>query len=384
MTQLRIEGLTKRFAGKPPTMANDDLHLEIEEGEFLVLLGPSGCGKTTTLRCLAGLETPDEGRITFGDRDVFNARTKLNLSPDKRNIGMVFQSYALWPHMTVRKNIGYPLKARKLKGSERWIEETAALVDCSALLDRYPSQLSGGQQQRVALARGIVARPDVVLFDEPLSNLDARLRDQVRAQLHELHRRLRFSAVFVTHDQSEALALADRVAIMRTGRFEQVGTPEHVFEEPATEYVAGFIGMSNRLQLVSDGSGWAHEGQSLTGELHVPREHPRVAARLRPDDVLIAPTSTQCAPGSACLPGTVIDAQFGGRHMDVVIDLQGERIHAQVASGAFGGWARTLRMGQEVVAGFDPAAAVYYGADGTRVAGHVDPAHLAAAVTVGV
>ena len=251
MTQLRIEGLTKRFAGKPPTTAMDDLSLDIEEGEFLVLLGPSGCGKTTTLRCMAGLETPDEGRISFGDQAVFDSAKKLNLSPDKRNIGMVFQSYALWPHMTVRKNIGYPLKARKLRGPDTkdWVEETAALVDCSQLLDRYPAQLSGGQQQRVALARGLVARPDVVLFDEPLSNLDARLRDLVRAQLHELHARLQFSAVFVTHDQAEALALADRVAIMRAGKFEQVGTPEHVFEEPATEYVAEFIGMSNRVPL---------------------------------------------------------------------------------------------------------------------------------------
>ena len=375
-SHLRIEGLTKRFAGHPPTTAMDDLSLEIEEGEFLVLLGPSGCGKTTTLRCLAGLETPDEGRISFGDRAVFDSSTRRNLSPDKRNIGMVFQSYALWPHMTVRKNIGYPLKARKLKGpaTSSWIEQTAALVDCSELLDRYPAQLSGGQQQRVALARGLVARPDVVLFDEPLSNLDARLRDQVRAQLHELHARLRFSAVFVTHDQSEALALADRVAIMRAGRFEQVGTPEHVFEEPATEYVAEFIGMSNRLPLERQEGGWSYSGQPVGGSVRLPGNPVAVTARVRPDDLLLAPVVTECPEGSVCLPAKVVDSQFGGRHMDVVVRVGDTRLHARVPSGAYGGWARKLELDQEVAVGFDPASAVYYGTDGARVAGHIDVA----------
>jgi len=377
VTHLRIEGLTKRFAGKPPTTAMDDLSLDIQEGEFLVLLGPSGCGKTTTLRCLAGLETPDEGRISFGERDVFDSSSRLNLSPDKRNIGMVFQSYALWPHMTVRKNIGYPLKARRIKGpdTKSWVEETAALVDCSGLLDRYPAQLSGGQQQRVALARGLVARPDVVLFDEPLSNLDARLRDQVRAQLHELHSRLHFSAVFVTHDQSEALALADRVAIMRSGRFEQIGTPEHVFEEPATEYVAGFIGMSNRLPLVHQDDSWTFSGAKVTGDLRLPGRPTSVTARLRPDDLQLAPTNAECGPNSVCMPAKVVDSQFGGRHMDVVIQVQGTRLNAQVPSSAFGGWARKLEMDQDVVVGFDPGNAVYYGEDDKRIAGHVDLTH---------
>ena len=178
---------------------------------------------------------------------------------------MVFQSYALWPHMTVRKNIGYPLKARRIdKATARqWVDETAALVDCQTLLDRYPGQLSGGQQQRIALARGLVARPELVLFDEPLSNLDARLRDQVRTEIHELHSRLGFTAVYVTHDQSEALALGDRLAIMRTGRIEQLAPPEEVYEQPATEYVAGFIGMSNRLALDVTGDGVFHNGVKI-------------------------------------------------------------------------------------------------------------------------
>ena len=200
-------------------VAIDNLDLDIEPGEFLVLLGPSGCGKTTTLRCIAGLETGEEGSIEIGDGAVFDASRGINVPPNKRNLGMVFQSYALWPHMTVRKNIGYPLRTRGIKGDKanQWIEEVAALVDTSALLDRYPSQLSGGQQQRVALSRGLVARPDIVLFDEPLSNLDARLRDLVRTEIHELHARIGFTAVYVTHDQVEALALGDRLAIMRAG-----------------------------------------------------------------------------------------------------------------------------------------------------------------------
>ena len=190
-------------------VAIDNLDLEIEPGEFLVLLGPSGCGKTTTLRCIAGLETGEEGSIEIGDGAVFDASRGINVPPNKRNLGMVFQSYALWPHMTVRKNIAYPLRTRGIKGDKanQWIEEVAALVDTSALLDRYPSQLSGGQQQRVALSRGLVARPEIVLFDEPLSNLDARLRDLVRTEIHELHARIGFTAVYVTHDQVEALAL---------------------------------------------------------------------------------------------------------------------------------------------------------------------------------
>ena len=246
MSHVQIEALNKTFGS---TKVIQELDLEVHDGEFLVLLGPSGCGKTTTLRCLAGLEEPTAGTISLGGETVFDRAARINRSPDKRSIGMCFQSYALWPHMTVRKNIAYPLKARGMKDKigEGWVEDTARMVDCEPLLDRYPAQLSGGQQQRVALARGLVARPGLVLFDEPLSNLDARLRDLVRAEIHELHARLEFTSVFVTHDQSEALALGDRLAIMRKGAIEQLDTPQRVFERPATEYVADFIGMANRL-----------------------------------------------------------------------------------------------------------------------------------------
>jgi iron(III) transport system ATP-binding protein len=380
VSYVRINGLTKQFAGKPPTTAMDDLDLEIEQGEFLVLLGPSGCGKTTTLRCMAGLETPDRGSIRLGEQVVFDSGARRNLSPDKRNIGMVFQSYALWPHMTVRKNIAYPLKARKVDkaGSAGWVDETAALVDCSQLLDRYPGQLSGGQQQRVALARGLVARPDVVLFDEPLSNLDARLRDLVRAQLHELHTRLGFTAVFVTHDQSEALALGDRMAIMRAGRIEQFDTPERVFEEPGTEYVAEFIGMSNRLPFRRQDGGWAFAGEKVVGDLPVAVGQDDVFVRLRPDDLLLAPTGQPLPPGSVTFPAEIVDSEFGGRYMDVIVSVRGTRLHARVPSGTLGGWARTLQPGQAVDAGFAQVAAIYYGPDEARLAGHVPVATPAA------
>ncbi len=375
MSYVRIEGLTKHFAGKPPTTATDDLDLEIEQGEFLVLLGPSGCGKTTTLRCLAGLETPDTGRVSLGDRTVFDSARRVNLPPDKRSIGMVFQSYALWPHMTVRKNIGYPLRARKLKHglAAGWIEETAALVDCSELLDRYPAQLSGGQQQRVALARGLVARPDLMLFDEPLSNLDARLRDLVRAQLHELHERLRFTAVFVTHDQSEALALGDRLAIMRNGKIEQFDTPERVFEEPATDYVAGFIGMSNRFDLERHDGTFFLAGYAtiVDGELPVGRATPVVGVRLRPDDLVLAPGGTSAPAGTVSFPADIVDSEFGGRHVDVTMVVGKTRLHARVPSGPVGGWVRTLAAGERVAASFPIDGAVYFGSDGRRVAGHL-------------
>ncbi len=391
MSHVRIEGLTKRFAGKPPAVAVDDLSLEIERGEFIVLLGPSGCGKTTTLRCLAGLETPDVGRISLGDQTVLDVRGKVNLPPNKRRIGMVFQSYALWPHMTVRRNIGYPLKTRRVAREEARtrIEEAAELVECSALLDRYPAQLSGGQQQRVALARGLAAQPDLVLFDEPLSNLDARLRDQVRAQLHELHARLGFTAVFVTHDQSEALALGDRLAIMNAGRIEQLDTPERVFEEPATEYVAGFIGMSNRLPLRRQSVGWAlaspsdadgqagAAGRTVADELPVPRSHSDVAARLRPDDLQLCPADEKPPAHSVGLPAEVVDAQFGGRHMDVVVAIGDSRLNARAPLNGKP-WARGLSRGQRVTAWFAKDAAIYYGPDGVRTTAHAPAATVGA------
>ena len=215
-----------------------DLDLSINDGEFFALLGPSGCGKTTLLRTIAGLEAATSGTIHIGHRDV------TGLQPGDRNLAMVFQDYALYPHMTVRDNIAYPLKIKHVGRSERYAEATAAAGNLSLgqLLDRRPAQLSGGQQQRVALARAIATRPDVFLFDEPLSNLDARLRLEARTFLKQLQRELETTAIFVTHDQSEALALADRMAVMESGVIRQVGTPTELFQRPANVFVAGFIG----------------------------------------------------------------------------------------------------------------------------------------------
>jgi iron(III) transport system ATP-binding protein len=355
VANVNIRGLSKRFGGKSPTTAIDDLDLEIEPGEFLVLLGPSGCGKTTTLRCIAGLESAGEGQIEVAERTVFDTRSRINVPPDKRNIGMVFQSYALWPHMTVRKNIGYPLRARRIdrQVAKQWIDEVAGLVDCGNLLDRYPAQLSGGQQQRVALARGLVARPDVVLFDEPLSNLDARLRDQVRTEIHELHERLRFTGVYVTHDQVEALALGDRLAIMREGKLEQLGAPDVIFEKPATEYVAGFIGMGNRVALERSGGAWVHDGALVQGDLGPLDSLPGpVTARARPEDLELAPPDAEPPAGSLSFPVTVLDSSFAGRSMDVVVTAGTARLQSKMPAGERGSWIRTLELGQPLLGSF--------------------------------
>jgi iron(III) transport system ATP-binding protein len=362
---LHLAELHKTFMGKPPAVPMDGLNLDIDDGEFLVVLGPSGCGKTTTLRCIAGLENPDSGSIRFGEDTVFDSQRRINRPPNKRSIGMVFQSYALWPHLTVRKNLGYPLKARKLKSTSRgWIEESAALVDCSHLLDRYPAQLSGGQQQRVALARGLVARPELMLFDEPMSNLDAQLRVQVRSELHELHRRLGFTAVFVTHDQTEALALADRMAIMHSGRFEQLGTPQDIYDNPATERVAEFIGMSNRLILVPSADGPTVNGVALEGTPLIERGSDPSTLRTRPEDLTVTPPEIQLAAGWAGLAGTVVDTQFGGRNFEVLAAIGESRVTGTVQSDAYEGWARGLEPGDRVSLSFRPnRTAIYSGAD---------------------
>ncbi|MFL5933058.1 MAG: ABC transporter ATP-binding protein [Gaiellaceae bacterium] len=236
MAEIRLERLSKVYAGG--VTAVDDVSLEIGDGEFMVLVGPSGCGKSTLLRMIAGLEEVTEGGITIGGTDV------TELAPRKRDIAMVFQSYALYPHMTVRKNIGYGLKVRRTPKAEarRRVEEVAALLGLEDLLDRRPAQLSGGQRQRVAMGRAIVREPKAFLMDEPLSNLDAKLRVGMRASLAQLHARLGTTTIYVTHDQTEAMTLGQRVAVMRDGHVLQVDTPQKLYREPADLFVAGFIG----------------------------------------------------------------------------------------------------------------------------------------------
>src|SRR5882724_6288361 len=235
-----IDGVVKRFGA---VTAVDRAELTVEDGELFTLLGPSGCGKTTLLRLLAGFYQPDSGEIRFGDRIV------SGLLPYERNIGMVFQNYALWPHMTVEANVAYGLKLRKLATAEiaARLAEGLRKVNLTGFESRYPGQLSGGQQQRVALARALVLNPDILLLDEPLSNLDAKIRVQVRAEIRKLQQELGITTIYVTHDQEEALSLSDRVAVMKDGRVLQVGIPKELYERPVNRFVADFVGTNNLL-----------------------------------------------------------------------------------------------------------------------------------------
>jgi ABC-type Fe3+/spermidine/putrescine transport system ATPase subunit len=239
--RIAVQNITKRFGAMA---AADDVTLTVEEGELFTLLGPSGCGKTTLLRVIAGFYAPDEGEIRFDDRRV------NEVPPHERGIGMVFQNYALWPHMTVADNVGYGLKLRKVPGSELEQRVHAVLekVKLGGLDKRYPGQLSGGQQQRVALARALVLNPEILLLDEPLSNLDAKIRIQVRAEIRKLQKELGITTIYVTHDQEEALTLSDRMAVFDKGRMLEVGPPKTLYEHPRTRFVADFIGINNLIE----------------------------------------------------------------------------------------------------------------------------------------
>src|SRR5215207_6330316 len=280
--RVAIRGVSKRFAD---VTAVDDFTLEVADEEFLVLLGPSGCGKSTALRMIAGLEEPTEGTIEIGEREVNDVEAK------DRDVAMVFQSYALYPHMTVRKNIEFPLKTRRVPANERsrLVKEAAGILGLENLLDRKPAQLSGGQRQRVALARAIVRRPQAFLMDEPLSNLDAKLRVQTRAELVELQRRLAATVVYVTHDQVEAMTMGHRIAVLDHGVLQQVGAPQDVYAKPANLFVARFIGsppmntVSGRIDRV-DG---ALVAQLPGGGLPVPAELARAIEASGVDEVVI-------------------------------------------------------------------------------------------------
>lgn len=277
---VELDGVTKEFRD---AVAVKDLDLEVDAGEILVLLGPSGCGKTTTLRMVAGLETPTTGRIVISGRDV------TQTFPKDRNVSMVFQSYALYPHKTVRGNLRFPLRKMDLSDDEvaQKIEHVASLLEIDPILDKGVDQLSGGQQQRVALGRTIVREPDVFLMDEPLSNLDAKLRVQTRSEIRKLHQQLGITTIYVTHDQEEALSLADRIAIMRAGELVQVGTPEEIYNEPKNLFVAQFVG--EPAMNIVDGSQATDPAtfEELTSQVGAMSSSDDITFGIRPEDVYL-------------------------------------------------------------------------------------------------
>lgn len=329
MAEIRMDHLSKVYDGG--VRAVDDISLTIADGEFFALLGPSGCGKTTLLRTIAGLEDATGGTIAIGERDV----TKLD--PGRRNVAMVFQDYALFPHMNVADNIAYPLKIKKMKVTERRTvaEQTAHSLSLDGLLERRPAQLSGGQQQRAALARAVASSPEVFLFDEPLSNLDARLRLEARTFLKQLQQDLAVTTVFVTHDQAEALALADTIAVMKNGTLQQVGSPREVFQTPANVFVASFIGSlpMNLLEATIKAGRVTFEGIDVdlpaeVGDMpagEAPTDGSSVTYAMRPEYIGVSTT-----PGPGSFPGTVRVTENLGASLLVALDVGEQRVQVVV------------------------------------------------------
>lgn len=286
-----------RFFGNDFQIKN--LNMTIESQKFTTFLGPSGCGKTTILRMIAGLETPDEGEIWFNDKCVFSSRRNINLPPEKRNLGFVFQDFALWPHMTVFENVAFPLRARKRQMNiEEEVMKALKIVKLEKMAGRYPSQMSGGQQQRVAFARAIAGNIDCILFDEPLSALDAILREEMRGEIKKISEELGITSIFVTHDQIEAMSLSDSVFVLNQGKIEQYGSPQEIYNNPMSKFVAGFIGKSN----------WIEENVMFRPE----------AASLEP------------MPEAAVYETTVLQQQFLGNMYEIQLDMEGNHwtIHA--------------------------------------------------------
>ncbi|MEV5413745.1 ABC transporter ATP-binding protein [Thermopolyspora sp. NPDC052614] len=326
---LRMEGVTRRFGN---AVALRELDLTIAGGEFIALLGPSGCGKSTALNCLAGLLPLSGGSIWLDDRRIDT------LPPERRGFGMVFQNYALFPHLSVRKNVGFGLSIRGVGKAEtrRRVDEALKLVELTEHAEKLPGQLSGGQQQRVAIARAIVIRPRLVLMDEPLSNLDAKLRLQMRTEIRRLHQSLGLTTVYVTHDQEEALALADRIVVLRGGKVDQVGTPEEVYTDPVNTYVAGFMGYRNLLELpVASRDGGkavlAEPGLRLTGVIREAFVGGTAVAAIRPDDFRVAPEAGAGEERDA-IRITVEVVEFHGREVAVEgVTETGRVIHARLS-----------------------------------------------------
>jgi len=320
MPEIHVDSLVKQFA---ESRALDDVSFHVAEGELFTLLGPSGCGKSTTLMSVAGFQTPEEGSVTVDGDVFFDARRRINVAAERRNLGIVFQSYAVWPHMTVYGNLAFPLKVRKTKRNaiRPRVLEVLELVEMAHLVDRYPHQLSGGQQQRVALARALVYSPSVLLLDEPFSNLDAKLRERARTWVKELQSRLGLTTVFVTHDQDEALSMSDRVAVMSLGEVQQIGTPEEIYRRPANRFVAEFVGNVNLLTGVV--ATWERgrlaleleDGRKLWIDSdNTPTPNARITVAVRPESLRIEPAGTSTLNGSNTLDARVTAMAFLGDH----------------------------------------------------------------------
>ncbi|MBQ0906494.1 ABC transporter ATP-binding protein [Micromonospora sp. U21] len=330
MIDVTLESVSKRFGRAGDTAAVDDVDITIAAGEFFTLLGPSGCGKTTTLRMVAGFYFPSSGRIRFGDQDV------TRRPPNKRDTGMVFQNYALFPHMSVAQNVAYGLKIRKVGRAEskRRVEEALAQVHLAGYGERRIDQLSGGQQQRVALARALVIRPRTLLLDEPLSNLDAKLREETRVEIRRIQREAGTTSLYVTHDQAEAMAMSDRIAVMESGRVRQIGAPQEIYHRPATSFVARFIGRSNVLSLPVLGAGPETVTVRLPDDSQVsvaaPTDHglgtgATALVSIRPEHIGL---TSATEPG--VVTGRVTELEFTGMSTNLLVDVAGEAV--QVAA----------------------------------------------------
>lgn len=335
MAQVRIEHLYKRFGD---VTAVGDFNIDIQDGEFISFLGPSGCGKTTTLRMVAGFERATEGSIVIDDRVVSSSEQGIFVPPEKRGVGMVFQSYAVWPHMTVAENVGYPLKIQKIPSKERRekVQEVLEMVRLEEYGDRYPNQLSGGQQQRVSLARALVMRPGLLLLDEPLSNLDAKLRESMRFEISAIQKKLGITVIYVTHDQSEAMTMSDRIVVMSMGIVQQIGTPYDIYTHPANKMVADFVGLINFIPAEQKGDRAFLRGTSFSVPYDgTPKNELQLA--VRPENIIMS------AHGGA-IPGTIDEFFYLGDSVDYRVNVEGAIIRV-IEKGAELG---ALKVGDRV------------------------------------
>ena len=327
MAEVTLTDVTKKFG---ETVAVRDFSVTVADGEFVTFLGPSGCGKTTTLRLIAGFLSPTAGRVTIGERVVTDVERGIFVPPEQRGVGMVFQSYAVWPHMTVFNNVAYPLKIKKLPKAEirRRVGEALALVKMAELADRYPHQLSGGQQQRVALARALVMNPEVLLLDEPLSNLDAKLREEMRLELKDLQCQTGVTIIFVTHDQLEAMVLSDRVVVMKAGAIQQIGTPAEIYRQPANRFVAEFIGVTNFIEVEQRDMGVVPLGAP---DVLLPLSPPRGFDAMRLS-LMVRPEEVRLARGAGQVKARIERKMFLGEVIEYIVALGKQTLRVRTAS----------------------------------------------------